>query len=167
MQKTIKATNETIRDIVEQEIARLGNDANLNHIDVSEVTDMSYLFYRRTFNGNVSQWDISKVENMSWMFTGCSFDGDLESWKFLNDVDMGAMFIGSPLEEKYGTDGKRLKTHNGKRIIWATNSTIKGIIREEIGRLGLNADLNHIDVSSVTNMDWLFAGLDWDGDISN
>ena len=41
---TIKATDETIHDIVRSEIERLGDEADLNHIDVSEVTDMEDLF---------------------------------------------------------------------------------------------------------------------------
>lgn len=43
-QKTIEATDETIKDIVKQEIERLGNDADLNHIDVSGVTDIDSMF---------------------------------------------------------------------------------------------------------------------------
>ena len=41
-------------------------------------------------------------------------------------------------------------------IIKATNETIYNIVSGEIERLGLDADLNHIDVSSVTHMPGLF-----------
>lgn len=41
-------------------------------------------------------------------------------------------------------------------IIHATNETIYNIVSGEIKRLGLDADLNHIDVSSVTHMPGLF-----------
>lgn len=44
--KTIKATDETIREIVKSEIEKLGNEADLNHIDVSQVTDMSKLCFQ-------------------------------------------------------------------------------------------------------------------------
>ena len=43
-QTKIKATDETIRQIVKDELDRLGHDADLNHIDVSEVTNMDGLF---------------------------------------------------------------------------------------------------------------------------
>ena len=43
-QTKIKATDKTIYNIVRDEIERLGLDADLNHIDVSEVMDMDSLF---------------------------------------------------------------------------------------------------------------------------
>ena len=39
-------------------------------------------------------------------------------------------------------------------------------VRNEILNLGSGADLNHLDVGRVTNMDYLFFGLDFNGDIS-
>jgi surface protein len=51
-------------------------------------------------------------------------------------------------------------------IIKATDGTIKGIVRSEIDRLGLNANLNHIDVSSVTSLEGLFYNSRFNGDIS-
>ena len=44
--KTLKVTNQDIRDIVRGEIAKDKN-VDLNHIDVSEVTNMTYLFLNR------------------------------------------------------------------------------------------------------------------------
>ena len=70
MEKTIIATNETIKEIVKSEIERLGNNADLNHIDVSQVTDMSYLFNGSCFNGDISNWDVSNVTDMEGMFDG-------------------------------------------------------------------------------------------------
>ena len=51
-------------------------------------------------------------------------------------------------------------------IITATNDTIKDIIKSEIERLGLNADLNHIDTSKVTDMCYMFDTSQFNGDIS-
>jgi hypothetical protein len=64
----IIATDKTIKEIVKNEIKRLGKNANLNHIDTSQVTDMSYLFYNTIFDGDISQWNVSNVKNMSYMF---------------------------------------------------------------------------------------------------
>ena len=65
--------------------------------DVSEVTDLSWLFRRATsFNGDLSRWNVSNVEDMDSMFDGAtSFNGDLSSWNVSNVEDMNCMFYGA------------------------------------------------------------------------
>ena len=49
--------------------------ANLSCLDISNVTDMSSMFYRvKIFNGDLSSWDVSKVETMEDMFLTNKFD---------------------------------------------------------------------------------------------
>ena len=97
-QKPIYATNETIHQIVKSELDRLGHDADLNHIDVSEVTIMGDLFnldekIYGDLNPDISQWDVSKVEDMHSMFFICSnFNQDLSQWDVSNMKDMRYMF---------------------------------------------------------------------------
>ena len=51
------------------EILEKDLNAYLNDIDVSEITDMSYLFQDLDpHNIDISGWDVSKVENMNSMF---------------------------------------------------------------------------------------------------
>ena len=52
-------------------------DADLNYLDVSGITDMSYMFANNKFNGNISKWDVSNVTNMSDMFANSEFIGDI------------------------------------------------------------------------------------------
>ena len=49
LQLTTKVTNDNIYNVVRSEIERLGVEADLNHLDVSEVTDMDQLFSRTHF----------------------------------------------------------------------------------------------------------------------
>ena len=75
----VVATNENIKQLVEEGIRLYGNNANLNYIDVSRVTDMSYLFYKSEFNGDISKWDVSNVTNMFSMFESSKFNGDISN----------------------------------------------------------------------------------------
>lgn len=90
----IIATNETIRKIVKEEIMRLGEGADLNHIDVSQCTDLSLSAFddasfglfndynsKKRFTGDISKWNVSHVEDMRFMFYCCKdFNCDLSEW---------------------------------------------------------------------------------------
>ena len=100
--ETIIATNKTLKDIVEQEIEKYGNECDLNHIDVSNVTLMWGTFFGSRFNGDISKWDVSNVTNMIWMFSYSAFNGDISNWDVSRVTDMFGMFSYSPLEKLYG-----------------------------------------------------------------
>ena len=121
----LKPTNKKeLKELIKQRMKEQGPDCNLNDIDVSEIKDMSALFYNSEFNGDISKWDVSNVTNMDSMFEGSEFNGDISKWdvsrvkdmhsmfynsEFNGDIskwdvsrvkDMGYMFVGSPLEGK-------------------------------------------------------------------
>ena len=101
---TIKATDETIKQIVKGELDKLGHDADLNHIDVSEVTEMEGLFCcdqydlgtkYKDLNPDISRWDVSKVNNMWGMFKNCkNFNQDISRWDVSKVENMYGMFWG-------------------------------------------------------------------------
>ncbi len=62
-----KTTKELDR-IVQKRIKEEGNEVDLNDIDTSNITDMSYLFSNSNFNDDVSSWNVSNVTNMRGMF---------------------------------------------------------------------------------------------------
>ena len=69
-------------------------DADLNDIDVSNITDMSYLFDMIPIQKiKIDKWDVSQVKNMESMFLGCKgFDCDLSGWDVSRVENMTKMF---------------------------------------------------------------------------
>ena len=70
--------------------------ANLNWLDVSNITHMNCMFQDMPFNGDISEWDVSNVENMQNMFDHCTeFTGintNLSNWDVSKVENMNAMF---------------------------------------------------------------------------
>lgn len=75
-------TRDSLRSIIEHELKRQGPDTNLNHVDVSQITDMRMLFCGLDVHKiKISDWDVSNVTNMCAMFDGCvGFNCDLSNW---------------------------------------------------------------------------------------
>ena len=91
-------TSDELKELVDKLIKERGNDADLNDIDTSEITDMNYMFYTSKFNGDISNWDVSNVKDMSSMFAYSEFNGDISNWNVSNVKNMELMFNGTPLE---------------------------------------------------------------------
>ena len=89
-------TKDELDELLDKLIIERGNDADLNDIDTSEITDMNYMFYKSPFNGDVSKWDVSNVQYMDYMFYNSSFNGDISNWDVSNVEDMHYMFYKSP-----------------------------------------------------------------------
>ena len=71
----------------------------LSALNVSKVTDMSYMFANSIYEGiDLSNWDTSKVENMEYMFSGThAGSSKLNGLKTSNVKNMSRMFLDSDL----------------------------------------------------------------------
>ena len=71
-----------------------GTTVEMPYWDVSQVSDMSYLFVDHfDFNVNISRWDVSSVTVMSGMFANArAFNQPLNSWDVSSVTDMSGMF---------------------------------------------------------------------------
>ena len=88
-------TRDELYELVYKLIEERGDDADLNDINTSEITDMSEVFYESKFNGDISNLNVSKVADMKYMFANSRFNGDISNWDVSNVKDMTDMFYGS------------------------------------------------------------------------
>ena len=63
-------------------------NGDISNWDVSNVTDMTYMFRESRFDGDISKWDVSNVKNMNKMFQHAHFTGDISNWDVSNVVDL-------------------------------------------------------------------------------
>ena len=94
-------TKEELVEIIKAEVEKNGWECSLNHIDVSQIHDMSRLFSAHIikgfklgeFNGDISEWDVSNVFDMSSMFSEAySFNQPIGDWDVSKVKDMQHMF---------------------------------------------------------------------------
>ena len=88
-------------------------NADLNDIDVSNITNMNMLFYKLDpHNIDISEWDVSNVEDMSNAFYNClNFNSDLSKWNVSKVEDMFYMFYGC---KNFNSDLNRWDVSNVK-----------------------------------------------------
>ena len=96
-----KKINE-LKDIIEKRLKKDKN-ADLNDIDVSDITDMYNLFFKLDpHNIDISEWNVSKVTDMNYMFSFCkNFNCDLSKWDISHVIKMRGMFLGC---KKFNSD---------------------------------------------------------------
>ena len=153
-----------LKNLIKELIFDRGNKADLNDIDTSKITDMSYLFGQNNdqsdkcweFNGDISEWDVKNVKNMKGMFNLSHFtgeNGDLSNWDVSNVEDMSYMF-------NFYEGGDKIKISK-----WDV-SNVTNMCRMFSGS-NFKCDISKWDVSHVNNMGYMFHGSKFNGDISN
>ena len=94
-------TKDELTKIIKQKIESEGKKCDLNDIDTSNITDLSYLFIYSDFDGDISNWNVSNVKSMSSMFYGSTFNRDISKWNVSNVTDNADIFLRCPIKEKY------------------------------------------------------------------
>ncbi len=117
-----------------------------NAPDLSNVTDVSYMFYNAySLQGtNLNNWDTSNVHNMAHMFDHAySFNGDIGSWNTENVTDMSYVFA---------------YCHNFNQDLshWNTSNVIN--MAHMFEETGFNKDVSNWDVGNVADMSYMFCG---------
>jgi surface protein len=141
----------------------------MDNWDVSEMTDMSYLFEDMdSFNEYIGSWDVSNVTNMRKMFhKATAFNQAIGNWDTSNATDMSYMFLAATaFNQKIGswvtsnvTDigfmffGAR--AFNQEIDSWDT-SNVKCITGMFIGPTAFNQSIGSWHTSNVTDMSCMF-----------
>ena len=167
IRKKMPKTKEELVKIMIEEIKENGPDCSLNHIDVSNITDMSYLFEGGSFrvgndshpilsefDGDISEWNVSNVTNMDHMFCRCKYsgkDGDITNWDVSRVTNMAGMF--------------EYCNYNGDISNWDVSNVRAMSYMFEKSKF--NGDLSKWDVSNVRRFTHIFMRSSFSGDISN
>ena len=163
-------TKEELIKNIKELLYKREND--LNCIDTSAITDMSFLFLNinviidnidvsnwdvsnvinkeglfnncKKFNCDLNKWDVSNVKDMSYMFYNCgNFDCDLSNWDVSNVTNMYTMFEGcSKLK------GKGLENWNVSKV--------ENISYMFFDCINFDCDLSNWNVNNVKNMKRMF-----------
>lgn len=123
---------------------------DISQWDVSQVENMSDMFYESNFDGDISQWDVSNVKNMMRMFCKSDFNGDISQWDVSNVEYMSAMFW--------------LSHFDGDISQWDVSKVknMSGMFSES----DFDGDISEWDVSQVKDMREMFSYSIFQGDIS-
>ena len=88
---TVEDQKHLIR-LIKEAIGKNGNGCDLKHIDLSQITDLSWIFSdNRKINGDISKRNVSGVLNMSNIFSNSWFNGDISKWDVSGVLNMCGM----------------------------------------------------------------------------
>ena len=121
------------------------DNIDVSNWNVSNVTNMEGLFNNcKKFNCDLNKWDVSNVKDMSYMFYNCgNFDCDLSNWDVSNVTNMYTMFEGC---SKF--KGKGLENWNVSKV--------ESISYMFFDCINFDCDLSNWNVNNVKNMKRMF-----------
>jgi len=148
--KIIVKDREHLLHLVREEIKCNGSKCDLNHLDISNVTQLNDLFMNSDFNGDISNWNTSNVDNMSSLFFESEFNGDISKWDVSNVKNMDMTFAFSKF--------------NGDISNWNTSNV--EIMHSIFAHSKFKNNISKWNVSKARIVTSMFLGSKFKGDIS-
>lgn len=139
-----------------QSCDNLGSTGDMSEWDVSNVTDMHFMFIgSSSFDQDIGSWDVSNVTDMYGMFAhASSFDQDIGSWDVSEVTSMEDMF-------------KKASSFNQSIGGWNV-SNVEDMSDMFHDSTSFDQDIGGWDVSNVTNMKSMFhRAFSFDQDIGD
>ncbi len=128
----------------DQPVINVGSCYDLSKLDVSQITDMSYLFKNSPFDGDIGNWDVSSVTNMLDMFSFAKeFNSPLNDWDVSKVTSMAGMFYGS----------KKINSDIGK---WEVSNVIDMSYMFAYTK-EFNQNISSWNINNVVNMGSMFS----------
>ncbi|WP_060523581.1 BspA family leucine-rich repeat surface protein [Nonlabens sp. MIC269] len=146
--------------------------------NLSLVTDLSYMFFGAdNFNSDISSWDVSNVTNMRYMFRETSFNQSLNNWSVSNVTDMSFIFSLSPFNQPLDnwdvsnvTDMTDMFSSASSFNQPLNNWNVANVTNMQqmfAGALSFDQPLNNWNVSNVTNMRLMFSETPFNQPLDN
>ena len=146
---------------------------DLNGIDISKITDMSFLFQPlRKYDLSkidISEWNTSNVTNMDSMFSLTNFNQDISNWDTSNVTNMDSMFYCCKFFNSDISKWNTSKVENMSTMFYSctrfncdlskwNTSRVKDMQYMFYHCINFNSDLSKWDTSRVENMNSMFEG---------
>jgi len=165
-------TREDLKKIIEK-CEHFGNWKEVENANVSEVTDMSSLFYqvKGIKDLDLSKWDTSKVTDMSYMFNYSNLNKPLH-FDTSNVENMKYMFADSKYNQPLNFDTSKVKNMYGMfgNSIYNQPLNFNTSNVKDMGFMFYNSKYNqplNFDTSNVTDMCFIFSESLFNQDISD
>ena len=142
-------------------------NGDISNWDVSNITNMKYMFRNSSFNQDIGSWNVSKVTNMDAMFYGTPFNQDIGNWNVSKVIGMSYMFYSATtFNQDIGNWNVSKVTNMSNMFYNASNfnqdisgwnvSNVQGMLGMFRSATSFNKDIGSWIVSKVTNMEQMF-----------
>ena len=143
----------------------------INHWDVSTITNISDMFHGTSFNQDLNNWDVSNVTAMLQTFASTPFNGDVTNWDVSNVTEMVALFVNTVNFNQDISQWDVSKVDNMVAMFKNTNafnqdigdwdvSNVTDMSQMFFNAAAFNQNIDSWNVSNVTNMSIMFRGAD-------
>jgi surface protein len=164
--KKVSSTSE-LKKIIKSRSAK-GNKVDFNDLDVSGITDFSYVFENYKYEPLVETWDVSNAKTMDSMFYNCyNFNCDISKWNVSNLQNASSMFNGC---ENFNQDLSKWnvsKLEKASGMFFGCKSFNSDLSKWNVKKLtdaagmfrlcsSFNSDLSRWDVSNVLDFQYMF-----------